>query len=45
MTYNDYHYMVIELIDKASTYNLTDEQIDYLAGILWDLEEVMCESD
>ena len=37
--------MLIELIDKASTYNLTDSQMDYLADLLWSLEEVMCESD
>lgn len=45
MTYNNYHYMVIELLDKASSYNLTDKQMDYLADFLWSLEEVMCESN
>lgn len=46
MTYNNFHYMVLELIDTANKYySLTDEQIEYLAEVLWNTEEVLVESN
>lgn len=38
--------MVLELIDTADKrYILTDEQLEYLAEVLWNTEEVLVESD